>query len=133
MTDLLGGQVTIMMDGVASALPHVSSGKLKALAVTTAQRTPQLPDVPTISESGFPGFLGVGWAGLFMPVGGAKELVEKISADVRAVLNEPDMKKRIVDRGAIPDPMTPQQTAEFVRADTARWGEVAKTANIKID
>lgn len=133
MTDLLGGQVKIMMDGVASALPHINSGKLKALAVTTAQRTPQLPGVPTIAESGYPGFLGVGWAGLFMPAGGARELVEKISADVRAVLNEPEMSKRIVDRGGIPDPMTPQQTAEFVRTDTARWGEVAKTANIKID
>jgi tripartite-type tricarboxylate transporter receptor subunit TctC len=133
MTDLLGGQVTIMMDGVASALPHVNSGKLKALAVTTAERTPQLPNVPTIAESGYPGFLGVGWAGLFMPVGGPNALVEKISADVRAVLNDPEVKQRIVDRGAIPDPMTPEQTAAFVKADTARWGEVAKTANIRID
>jgi tripartite-type tricarboxylate transporter receptor subunit TctC len=66
-------------------------------------------------------------------VGGPKEIVEKISADVRAVLNEPDMKKRILERGGIADPMTPQQTAEFVRADTARWAEVAKTAHIKID
>jgi tripartite-type tricarboxylate transporter receptor subunit TctC len=133
MTDLLGGQVKIMMDGVASALPHLQGGRLKALAVTTAQRTPQLPDVPTIAESGYPGFLGVGWAGLFMPAGGPKEIAEKISADVRSILNQPEMRKRIVDRGAIPDPMTPQQTAEFVKADTARWGEVAETANIKID
>ena len=109
MTDLLGGQVTIMMDGVASALPHVNSGKLKALAVTTAERTPQLPNVPTIAESGYPGFLGVGWAGLFMPVGGPSALVEKISADVRAILNDPEVKQRIVDRGAIPDPMTPNR------------------------
>ena len=133
MTDLLGGHVMIMMDGVASALPHINNGKLTALAVTTAQRTPQLPNVPTIAESGYPRFLGVGWAGLFMPVGGSRELVEKISADVQAVLNDPETRKRIVERGAIPDPMTPQQTAEFVRADTARWGEVAKTANIRID
>ena len=66
-------------------------------------------------------------------MGGSRELVEKISADVQAVLNDPETRKRIVERGAIPDPMTPQQTAEFVRADTARWGEVAKTANIRID
>ena len=133
MTDLLGGQVKIMMDGVASALPYINSGKLKALAVTTAERTPQLPNVPTIAESGYPGFLGVGWAGLFMPAGGASDVAEKISADVRAVLNEPEMKQRIVDRGGIPDPMTPEQTAAFVKADTARWGQVAKTANIRID
>jgi len=133
MVDLLGGQITIMMDGVASALPHINSGKLKALAVTTAQRTPQLPNVPTIAESGYPGFLGVGWAGLFMPVGAPSALVEKISADVRAVLNDPEIHKRILDRGGIPDPLTPEQTAAFVKADTARWGEVARTANIRID
>ena len=109
MTDLLGGQVTIMMDGVASALPHITSGKLKALAVTTAQRMPQLPNVPTIAESGYPGFLGVGWAGLFMPVGRPNALVDKISADVRAVLNDPEVKQRIVDRGAIPDPRRPNR------------------------
>jgi tripartite-type tricarboxylate transporter receptor subunit TctC len=133
MVDLLGGQVTIMMDGVASALPHVNGGKLRALAVTTAQRTPQLPNVPTIAESGYPGFLGVGWAGLFMPVGAPGALVEKISADVRAVLNDPEISKRIIDRGGIPDPLTPEQTAAFIKADTVRWGEVAKTANIRID
>jgi len=133
MVDLLGGQITIMMDGVASALPHINSGKLRALAVTTAQRTPQLPSVPTIAESGYPGFLGVGWAGLFMPAGAPSALVEKISADVRAVLNDPEIGKRILDRGGIPDPLTPAQTAAFVKADTARWGEVARTANIRID
>ena len=133
MTDLLSGQITIMLDGLASALPHIQAGKIRALAVTTAARAPQVPDVPTIAEQGYPGFLGIGWAGLFMPVGAPQQLVEQISADVRAILNEPEMAKRIVERGAIPDPTTPQQTAEFVRTDTAKWGEVARTANIKIE
>ena len=133
VTDLLGGQVLIMMDGVASALPHLKAGKIRALAVTTTQRTPQLPDVPTIAELGYPGFLGVGWAGLFMPAGGSSTILERISADVRAVLNEPDLHAKMIERGAIPDPSTPQQTANFVRVDTARWGEVARTANIRID
>ena len=133
MTDLLGAQVVIMLDGVASALAHISSGKLKALAVTTSERVPQLPQVPTNAEQGYPGFLGVGWAGLFVPAGISREIVEKISADVNFVLNEPETRKRIIDRGAIPDPMTPQQTAEFVRVDTAKWGEVARTAKIVID
>ncbi len=133
MTDLLGGQVQIMMDGLASALPHITSGKLRALAVTTPQRAPQLPDVPTIAEQGFPGFTGVGWAGLFAPANTPRDIVEKISADVRAVLNDPEMKKRILDRGAIPDPLSPQQTADFVRTDTAKWGEVARKANVKVD
>lgn len=133
MTDLLGAQIVIMLDGLASALPHISSGKIKALAVTTAERVPQLPQVPTIAEQGYPGFLGVGWAGLFLPAGAPRDIVEKISADVGAVLNEPDTRKRIIDRGAIPDPLTPQKTAEFVRVDTAKWGQVAKTAKIMID
>lgn len=133
MTDLLGGQVLIMMDGLASALPHIISGKLRALAVTTPQRVPQLPDLPTIAEQGFAGFSGVGWAGLFVPANTPQEIVEKISIDLRAVLNEPEMRKRIVDRGAIPAPSTPQQTADFIRADTAKWGEVARTANVKVE
>ena len=133
ITDLLGGQIQIMMDGLASALPHITSGKLRALAVTTPQRAPQLPDVPTIAEQGFAGFGGVGWAGLFAPANTPPDIVEKISIDVRAVLNEPEMKKRIVDRGAIPDPSTPEQAADFIRTDTAKWGEVARTANIKVE
>jgi tripartite-type tricarboxylate transporter receptor subunit TctC len=133
MTDLLGGHVKIMLDGLASALPHIKSGQIRALAVTTAERVSQLPNVPTIAEQGYPGFVGIGWAGLFMPAGASPEIVEKISRDVRAVLNEPEMQKTMVDRGVIPDPLTPQQTADFVRRDTAQWGEVARTANIKIE
>jgi tripartite-type tricarboxylate transporter receptor subunit TctC len=133
MTDLLGGQVQIMMDGLASALPHITSGKLRALAVTTPQRVPQMPDLPTIAEQGFPGFTGVGWAGLFVPANTPADIVEKISADVRAVLAEPEMRKRIIDRGAIPDPLTPQQAADFIRTDTAKWGEVARVANVKVE
>lgn len=133
MTDLLGGQILIMLDGLAAASSHVTSGKVRALAVTTAQRVPQLPQVPTIAEQGYPGFLGVGWAGLFLPAGTSREIVDKVSADVVVALNDPDTRKRIIDRGAIPDPLTPKQTAEFVRSDIAQWGEVARTAKIRID
>jgi tripartite-type tricarboxylate transporter receptor subunit TctC len=133
MTDLLGGQVLIMLDGLAAAISHVTSGRVRALAVTTAQRVPQLPQVPTIAEQGYPGFLGVGWAGLFAPTGTPREIVDKISADVAVALNDPQTRKRVIDRGAIPDPSTPQKTAEFVRADIAQWAEVAKIANIVID
>jgi tripartite-type tricarboxylate transporter receptor subunit TctC len=133
MTDLLGGQIHIMLDGLASAMPHIQSGKIRPLGVTTAQRTPQLPEVPTIAEQGYPGFLGIGWAGLFVPAGTPSEIVAKISTDVGAILNEPDLKKKILERGAIPDPSTPKQTAEFVRTDTAKWGEVARAANVKVE
>lgn len=133
MTDLLGGQVKIMLDGVASALPHIKSGKIRPLAVTTAERIPQLPDVPTIAELGYPGFSGIGWAGLFLQAAAPKDIAEKVSADVRALLEEPDMRTAIIERGQIPAPSTPLKAAEFVRTDTAKWGEVAKAANIKLE
>ena len=130
MTDLLGGQVLIMLDGLAAAISQVSAGKVRALAVTTRERVPQLPQVPTVAEQGYPGFLGVGWAGIFAPAGTPREIVERISADVVAVLNEPETRKRIAERGAIPDPSSPQQTADFVRKDTAQWGEVVRIAKV---
>ena len=133
MTDLVGGQVPIMFDSLASALPHIQSKRIKILAVTTAERVPQLPDVPTVAESGYPGFAGVGWSGFVAPAGTPRDIVEKISADTQAVLREPDTAKRIVDRGAVPDPTTPQQYADFIKAEIAKWGEVARIAKVKLD
>jgi tripartite-type tricarboxylate transporter receptor subunit TctC len=114
-------------------LPHIKSGRIKILAVTTAARVPQLPEVPTIAEAGYPGYAGVGWSGFVLPAGTAREIVEKISADTRAVLREPEMAQRIVERGGVPDPTTPQQYADFIRAEIAKWGEVARIAKVKLD
>lgn len=133
MSDLLGGQIQIMLDGVASALPHIRAGKITPLAVCTPERIPQLPDVPTIAEQGYPGFAGMAWAALFFQNGVPKEIVDKVSSDVRAVLTEPHMRERILERGGIPDPLTPEQTSAFLKADIAKWGRVVKVANIKID
>lgn len=133
MTDLLGGQVPIMVDSVAAALPHIQSGRVRALAVTTASRIPQLPDVPTIAESGFPGFEGYGWSGIVLPAGTPRDIVEKISADIRRALADPKLKERIVDRGGVPDPTTAAAFADFIRAEVAKWGEVARTANVRLD
>jgi tripartite-type tricarboxylate transporter receptor subunit TctC len=133
MTDLLGGQVTLMMDSLASSLPHIRSGKIKAIAMTTAQRVPQLPDVPTIAESGFPDFEGVGWGGLVMPIATPRDIVEKIGADARRILSDPAMQARIVERGAIADPRGPAEFAAFTRAEIAKWGDIAKKANIRAD
>ena len=133
MTDLIGGQVPIMFDSLASALPHIQSGRIRILAVTTAQRVPQLPDVPTIAEAGYPDYAGVGWSGFVLPAGTPREIVEKISADTQAVLREPETARRIVERGAVPDPTTPQQYADFIRAEIAKWGEVARVAKVRLD
>ncbi len=133
MTDLLGGQVTLMMDSLASALPHIKSGKIKAIAMTSALRVPQLPEVPTIAESGYPGFDGVGWGGLVVPIATPRDIVEKIGGDARRILLDPAMQARIVERGAIADPRGPAEFAAFVKAETTKWGDIAKKANIRAD
>ena len=133
MTDLLGGQIQIMLDGVASSLPYIRSGQIIPLAVCTPQRIPQLPDVPTVAELGYPGFSGMAWAGLFFQNGVSREIIDKVSVDVRNILNEPQVRDRIFELGFIPDPLTPEQTATFLNADIAKWGAVVRSANIKID
>ena len=133
MTDLVGGQVPLMFDSLASALPHIKSGRIKILALTTAQRVPQMPEVPTVAESGYEGFSGVGWSGFVLPAGTPREIVEKVSADTQAVLREPQTIERIVERGGVPDPTTPQQYAAFIRAEVAKWAEVARIAKVKLD
>ena len=133
MTDLLGGQVTLMMDSLASALPHIKSGRIKAIAMSSAQRVPQLPEVPTIAESGFAGFEGVGWGGLVVPIATPKDIVEKIGGDVRRILSDPAMQSRIIERGAIADPRGSAEFAAFVKAEITKWGDIARQANIKVD
>jgi tripartite-type tricarboxylate transporter receptor subunit TctC len=133
IADLMGGQVPIMFDSVASALPHIKSGKVRAIAVTTASRIPQLPDVPSIAEWGYPGFEGVGWSGIVLPAGTPRDVVERISRDIQKVLNDPQLASRIVDRGGIPDPRTPQGYTDFIRAEIEKWAQVAKTANVRLD
>ena len=133
MTDLLGAQITLAVDSLASALPQVKAGKIRAIAMTSAQRVPQLPEVPTVAELGYPGFDGVGWAGMVAPKATPPEIVEKIGADVRQALADPAMRERIIERGAIPDPRGPKEFSEFVSAEIAKWGEIVRRAKLKAD
>jgi tripartite-type tricarboxylate transporter receptor subunit TctC len=133
VTDLLGGQIQILVDSLAATLPHIKSGKMRALAITTLQRVPQLPDLPTVAELGYPGFEGVGWAGLVVPKGTPGEIVDKIGTDVRRVLNDPAMRERILDRGMVADARGPKEWTEFVNAEGVKWAEAARRANVKAD
>jgi tripartite-type tricarboxylate transporter receptor subunit TctC len=133
MTDLLGGQIPLLVDSLASALPQVKAGKIKALAMTSAQRVPQLPDVPTVAEAGLPGFDGSGWGGLVVPTGTPPAVVAKISADVQKLLRDPDFQQKIIDRGAIPDPRGAKEWSAFVDSEVVKWGDVIKKANLKAD
>lgn len=134
MIDLLGGQIPLLVDSLASALPHVKAGKIKAIAMTSATRAPQLPDVPTVAESaGLPNFDGSGWGGLVVPAGTPPAVVAKISADVQKLLKDPAFQEKIIARGAIPDPRGAKEWGAFVDAEIAKWAEVIKKANLKAD
>jgi tripartite-type tricarboxylate transporter receptor subunit TctC len=132
VTDLIAGNVALMMDSVASALPHIRSGRAKALAVTTRARISALPEVPTIAETLFPGYEAVGWSGLVAPAATPPAIITRISADVGEILRDPAMVRRIEEMGAVADPTTPAQYAAFIRSEIAKWREVARAANVTL-
>ena len=132
ITDLIAGNVAMMMDSVASALPHIRAGRVKPIAVTTRARLSALPDVPTIAETLSPGYEAVGWSGLVAPAATPPAIVARISADIGAILRDPAMARRIEGMGAIADPMTPEQYGAFIRAEIAKWREVARAANVTL-
>ena len=133
VTDLLGGQILLLVDSLTATLPHIKSGKIKPLAIAALQRAPQLPDVPTIAELGYPGFEGIGWQGLIVPKGTPQEIVDKISVDVRRVLSDEAMRERIIDRGLVVDARGSQEFTEFVNAEFIKWGGAIRRANLKAD
>ena len=133
LQDLLGGQVLLAVDTVASALPLIKGGKLKAIAVMSLQRMPPLPDVPTVAESGYPGFEGVGWGGLMVPMGTPVDVVDKISAGASKVLGEASMRERYFERGLATDMRGPKEWTDFVRSEIQKWGEIVHRAAVKVE
>ncbi len=133
LTDLLGGQVQSMFDNTPSALPHVQGGRLRAIAITSATRPPLLPDVPTIAESGFPGFDMGSWFGLAAPAGTPRAVVERLNAELNKALNAPDLRRRFQEMAATPEPGTPEQMRAFAAAETLRWREVVKASGAKVE
>ncbi len=133
IADLIAGNVQLMFDSTASALPHVRSGRARALAITTAYRMAALPDVPTIAETVVPGFSGAGWSGVIAPAGTPVPVIERINREVVAVLREPAIIQRMTDLAAIPDPTTPEEFGAFIRSEMAKWAEVARVANVRLE
>ncbi|ARP82231.1 ABC transporter substrate-binding protein [Bordetella genomosp. 8] len=131
--DFLGNQVPLMVDSVTAGLPHVQSGKAIALAVTTARRLPQLPDVPTVAESGYPGFEAIGWAAVLVPKDTPAPIVDFLSQRIGAILNSPAMQSYLRERGAEPMAMTPAQTGAFVKGEIAKWGAAVKSSGAEVD
>ena len=132
MNDLLGGHILLAVDTLASSLPHLQAGKLKAIASLSSERAPQLPEVQTIAEQGYPGFVGVGWAGLFMPKGTPTAIVKKVSDDVHQILTEANVQQALAQRGSTPDLRTLPEWSAFVSTETLKWAEVIKKGNIKL-
>ncbi|MBR0682453.1 tripartite tricarboxylate transporter substrate binding protein [Roseomonas eburnea] len=133
IADVIAGNVKLMTDSVASALPHIREGRVKPIALCSARRVPQLPEVPTIAETLVPGYEAAGWSGLVAPAGTPAEIIRRINADVVAVLRDPAISGRIAQMGAVADPGTPEDYAAFIRNEIAKWREVARAANVRLE
>ena len=130
LQDLIGGQIDIMFDNLPAALPHIRSGRVRALAVTTLQRTPSAPELPTLNESGVKGFDSQGWFALLAPTGTPQPVLEKINAEVNRILATPEFRERLKKVGADPVGGSISDFRERLRSETERWGKVIKFANI---
>jgi len=133
VTDLVGGQVNLMFDNLPSSIAQIKAGKLRAIAVTTLKRSPALPDVPTIAESGLPGYDASSWFGMHAPAGTSKDIVNKIYGVVSKSLRTPEMTERLATQGAEAVGNTPEEFSEFVRAEIAKWAKVVKASGARVD
>jgi tripartite-type tricarboxylate transporter receptor subunit TctC len=133
VTDLLGGQVPVMFDNVPNVLPHVKSGRLRALAVSGSKRSPLVPDLPTVAEAGVPDYEVTVWFGLVAPAGTPREVVQKLNAEVQKILAMPDVRERFMSQGVEPQGSTPEQFAEHIRTQMAKWAKVVQDAGVKAE
>jgi tripartite-type tricarboxylate transporter receptor subunit TctC len=131
IADLLGGQVDFTMDSLVQVLPHIKSGRLKALAVLGAKRSPLLPQVPTVAEAGVPGYEFTNWFGLVAPAQAPRPVIQKLHADVSKVLQSPELRMELEKMGADVINNTPEQFGEQIQSDTQKWGEIIRKANVK--
>jgi tripartite-type tricarboxylate transporter receptor subunit TctC len=133
LTDLVGGQTQTMFPGLAAALPHLRSDRIRALAVTGTARSAQIPDVPTLDELGFKGFDAMQWYGSVGPAGMPADIVKQLNEAQVAVLKSPDMRQKLAVEAVEPMPMTPEEFGQFIRRDIARWTAIAKERGIRLD
>jgi len=133
LQDLIGGRVQLMFDNLPPSLPQIKAGKLRALAVTSATRAPALPDVPTIAESGLPGFEASSWFGILVPAGTPPAIIAKINGEVVKWLASPEGKEKLAAIGANAAGGTPEDFARHIQAETAKWAKVVKASGAKVD
>jgi tripartite-type tricarboxylate transporter receptor subunit TctC len=136
LLDMLGGSMDVMFDNLPSSIPHIKSGKLKALAVTSNQRSAALPDLPTIEEAGGPlmkGYEASSWFGLLAPAGTSSDVVHRIQQEVAKSLSTPAIKEKLLSQGAIPGGNTPEEFAKLIDAEHRKWAQVVKASGAKVD
>lgn len=134
LNDLMGGRVQVMFINILTALPFVQAERLRALAVSTAARSPVLPEVPAMEEAGsLPGFAANDWFGIVVPAGTPKPIIARLNRELVEVLNTPAVRSRLSGQGATPVTNTPEEFAEFIRTETAKWAKVIKAAGVRVD
>jgi tripartite-type tricarboxylate transporter receptor subunit TctC len=133
MADLVAGQVQMMFASIPSVLPQVKSGQVNAIAMGSAKRVPSLPEIPTLSESGVPGFEAYSWAGMLAPAKTPKEIIARLNKEIVDILKQKDVADKLNQQGALPVGDSPEQFAAYVKAEIDKWGAVIKSANIKAD
>ena len=132
IAEIMGGHADLAFSD-PSVLPQLQSGRLKALGVSGTKRYPPLPNVPTVNESGLPGFDALNWYPMMAPAGTPKELIARLNTEAIRALNAPDAREKLLAQGLIPTPMSPEQLGQFIRDDYERWAKVIKAANVKLD
>ena len=133
LADLLAGQTSMMIDNLPSSMQYIKSGKLRALAVTSKNRVAELPDVPTMIQSGYPNFDVTAWFGLFVPAGTPKPIIDKLSEDIKVILQRPEVQERMLAAGVYVNYLSPADSAKRIQRELAMWAKVVKDANIKAD
>ncbi|TMH52310.1 MAG: tripartite tricarboxylate transporter substrate binding protein [Betaproteobacteria bacterium] len=133
LADLLGGQVDVMFDNLTSSIGHIRGGKLRALAVTTVTRYPELPDVPTMQEAGVAGYEATAWFGIMVPKGTPREIAMRINGEVNKALAQVDVKEKLAQQGALARSWTPEEFGSFIHNEVVKWAKVVKASGAKVE
>ena len=133
LTDLLGGQIQMAFSSVPAVLPHIKAGRLVALGVGSAKRSPALPNIPTIAEAGVPGYEYTTWYGIFAPAKTPRTLIARLNTEIVKAMETPDIKDRFTALGGDPDPGTPEELRAYMANESAKWAKIIKAANIRIE
>jgi tripartite-type tricarboxylate transporter receptor subunit TctC len=133
LIDLVAGQVSVMFDNLTSSVGYIKSGRLRALAITTTARYPGLPDLPTVAESGVPGYEASAWFGIVAPAGTPRDIIARLNMETNRAVNPSDTQERFAQQGAIPAPGTSEDFGAYIRAEIAKWAQVVKVSGAKVD